>query len=172
MSLTPLRDRGLRLEVHTREGNPYKMSDLRKVGTANGSHGQPPAAAYLCRSRMRLLAQPSDSCLILYLAALLPCRLLPARRPPSLCCTLRAPAQPTQRPSRCLWPCHSQHWAARGSSAWSCKVRAWCLVSSKIDMPSVGMPWCVRFSGAGGWAGCTCVSLATPLTWACVSAAS
>jgi hypothetical protein len=25
------RDRGLKLEVHTREGNPFKMSDLRKV---------------------------------------------------------------------------------------------------------------------------------------------
>lgn len=28
------RDRGLKLEVHTREGNPFKMSDLRKVCTA------------------------------------------------------------------------------------------------------------------------------------------
>lgn len=27
-----LRDRGLKLEVHTREGNPFKLSDLRKVG--------------------------------------------------------------------------------------------------------------------------------------------
>lgn len=26
-----LRDRGLKLEVHTREGNPFKLSDLRKV---------------------------------------------------------------------------------------------------------------------------------------------
>eukprot|EP00879_Flechtneria_rotunda_P014393 GHRR01015040.1.p1 GENE.GHRR01015040.1~~GHRR01015040.1.p1 ORF type:complete len:1094 (+),score=407.36 GHRR01015040.1:691-3972(+) len=32
-----LRDRGLQLEVHTREGNPFKMSDLRKVAASKAS---------------------------------------------------------------------------------------------------------------------------------------
>jgi hypothetical protein len=47
------RDRGLKLEVHTREGNPFKMSDLRKVRHAGlwlGCHGTDGRQLARCRS--------------------------------------------------------------------------------------------------------------------------
>lgn len=52
------RDRGLKLEVHTREGNPFKMSDLRKVRVAADCHNLY-STNHSCRaaqSRWHLLA--------------------------------------------------------------------------------------------------------------------
>jgi hypothetical protein len=54
-----VRDRGLKLEVHTREGNPFKMSDLRKVGAWAATSGTPCADLPLKLTAVGYSTQPT-----------------------------------------------------------------------------------------------------------------